>query len=125
MSNNKSGVTVGGLLGCIVPIFIGGVFVVIIIGNLITGGSQQNIATADTELTRFASEMQYQINAKSIKPDSNHDGNVSITVRYQPINPDRTLGTEKTESLICNYFPQAFGGGGCRIRTQYDSMTEY
>jgi hypothetical protein len=125
MANSKSGLTLGGLIGGITILFIGGVFIVIVIGNLFTGASVQNQATAETQLSSFANDMKYQINAKSIKPDSNHDGNVSVTIRYQPINPDGGLGVEKTESLICNYFPQSLGGGGCRFRTQYDSVTEY
>lgn len=125
MSYSKSGITVGGLISIVALLFIGGVIVSIIFTNVTVGGSEQRIATANAELNKFASEMRYQVNAKSIKPDSNGDGNVSVTIRYQVIGKNGELGQEQTDNIICNYRPQIMNGGGCRVRTPYDSISDY
>jgi hypothetical protein len=116
-TSSRSGLTLGSLISIIAVLIIGAVITSIIITPVVVHNyGDENQAKAKIEFVKFSSQLQMNVVAFDIKPDSNFDGNVSVTARIK--EGDKTT----TESYICNYRPANFGGGGCRVRTPYDSF---
>jgi hypothetical protein len=115
-TSGRSGLTLGSLISVIAVLIIGAVIASIVIAPVaVHNFGDENQGKAKIEFQKFSSQLQLDVVAFDIKPDANFDGNVSVTARIK--EGDKTT----TESYICNYRPASFGGGGCRVRTPYDS----